>query len=186
MKPASASHEQFERLAMPLLDALYNFARWLTHDQSEAEDLVQETFAKALRGFDSFAPGTDFRAWMFRILRNTFLTSRPGLQAKLTVPLDAEDEVPLAVTWENPETLALASATREVLQAAIEGLPVAYREVILLCDVEEMKYQEIADVLSVPIGTVMSRLARGRKLLRQSLAGERTISAARGKSDQRT
>ena len=112
MKPASASHEQFERLAMPLLDALFNFARWLTHDPTEAEDLVQETFAKALRGFESFAPGTDFRAWMFRILRNTFLTSRTGLQTKLTVPLDAEDDAPLAVTWETPETLALASSTR--------------------------------------------------------------------------
>lgn len=169
---------------MPLVDPLYNFARWLTHDQTEAEDLVQETFAKALRGFDSFAPGTDFRAWMFRILRNTFLTSRTGLQAKLTVPFEAEDEAPQAVTWENPETLALASATRETLQAAIEALPVAYREVVLLCDVEEMKYQEIAEVLSVPIGTVMSRLARGRKLLRQTLAGERAVGGVRGKLDQ--
>ena len=185
MGPTSASHEEFERLAMPLLDALFNFARWLSHDQSEAEDLVQETFAKGLRGFDSFAPGTDFRAWMFRILRNTFLTSRTGLQAKLTVPLDAEDEAPVAVTWENPETLALASATRDALQAALDELPVVYREVILLCDVEEMKYQEIAEVLSVPIGTVMSRLSRGRKLLRQMLARECGLSAARGKSDQR-
>ena len=181
---ASASHEQFERLAIPLLDALFNFARWLTHDQTEAEDLVQETFAKALRGFDSFTPGTDFRAWMFRILRNTFLTSRTGLQAKLTVPLDTEDETPVAVTWETPETIALASASRAALQAALEALPIAYREVILLCDVEEMKYQEIADVLSLPIGTVMSRLSRGRKLLRQTLAGERTVSAPPRKSEQ--
>ena len=76
MKSANASHEEFEGLAMPLLDALYNFARWLSRDQAEAEDLVQETFFKGLRGFDSFTPGSDFRAWMFRILRNTFLTSR--------------------------------------------------------------------------------------------------------------
>jgi RNA polymerase sigma-70 factor (ECF subfamily) len=185
VKPASASHEQFERLAMPLLDALFNFARWLTHDPTEAEDLVQETFAKALRGFDSFAPGTDFRAWMFRILRNTFLTSRTGLQAKLTVPLDAEDDAPLAVTWETPETLALASATSEALQAALDELPITYREVILLCDVEEMKYKDIAEVLSVPIGTVMSRLARGRKLLRQILAGDQTVVVARKKLGQR-
>ena len=158
---------------MPLLDPLYNFARWLTFDAAEAEDLVQETFAKALRGFDSFTPGTDFRAWMFRILRNTFLTSRTGLQAKLTVPLDPEDEVSAIVTWETPETLALAAATREALQDALEGLPPVYREVVLLCDVEEMKYAEIAEVLQVPIGTVMSRLARARKLLRQALAEER-------------
>lgn len=169
---------------MPLLDALFNFARWLTRDQTEAEDLVQETFAKALRGFDSFTLGTDFRAWMFRILRNTFLTSRTGLQAKLTVPLDAEDEAPVAVTWETPETLAFASASREALQSALEELPITYREVILLCDVEEMKYKDIAEVLSVPIGTVMSRLARGRKLLRQMLAGDRVVAIASKKLGQ--
>ena len=178
MKPASTGAEQFERLAMPLLDALFNFARWLTHDQTEAEDLVQETFAKALRGFDSFTLGTDFRAWMFRILRNTFLTSRTGLQAKMTVPLDAEDEAPVAVTWETPETLALASVSRQALQTALEELPIAYREVILLCDIEEMKYKDIAEMLSVPIGTVMSRLARGRKLLRQMLAGDQRVGMA--------
>jgi RNA polymerase sigma-70 factor (ECF subfamily) len=185
VKPANDSHEQFERLAMPLLDALFNFARWLAHDQTEAEDLVQETFAKALHGFDSFTLGTDFRAWMFRILRNTFLTSRTGLKAKLTVPLDAEDEAPAAITWETPETLALASATREALQAALDELPIPYREVILLCDVEEMKYKDIAEVLSVPIGTVMSRLARGRKMLRQILAGDHAVVAAAKKLDQR-
>ena len=108
MEPQTTSHQEFERLAMPLFDGLYNFARWLSHDQSEAEDLVQECFVKALRGFTSFKPGTDFRAWMFRILRNTFLTSRTGLQAKLTVPLDPEDEESMAVTRETPETLALA------------------------------------------------------------------------------
>jgi RNA polymerase sigma-70 factor (ECF subfamily) len=171
---------------MPLLDALFNFARWLTHDPTEAEDLVQETFAKALRGFDSFTAGTDFRAWMFRILRNTFLTSRTGLQAKLTVPLEAEDEAPVAITWETPESLALASASREALQAALEELPIAYREVILLCDVEEMKYKDIAEVLSIPIGTVMSRLARARKLLRQMLAGDHAIVSAIKRIGERT
>jgi len=178
---ASDRQQEFERLAMPLLDPLYNFARWLTHDQTEAEDVVQETFAKALRGFDSFAPGTDFRAWMFRILRNTFLTSRTGLQARLTVPIDLEDEASSGITWDTPETLAIASATRDALQTALAELPIAYREVVLLCDVEEMKYQEIAEVLSLPIGTVMSRLARGRKLLRQILAAEHALFAARGK-----
>ena len=163
---------------MPLLDALFNFARWLTHDQTEAEDLVQETFAKALRGFDSFTLGTDFRAWMFRILRNTFLTSRTGLQAKMTVPLDTEDEAPVAVTWETPETLALASVSRQALQTALDELPIAYREVVLLCDVEEMKYKDIADMLSIPIGTVMSRLARGRRLLRHMLAGDQRVGVA--------
>jgi RNA polymerase sigma-70 factor (ECF subfamily) len=176
----SGTNGEFERLATPLFDSLYNFARWLAQDETEAEDLVQETFTKALRGFSSFTRGTDFRAWIFRILRNTFLTSRTGLSAKLTQSLDDEDQqsAAVAVTWETPESIALASATREALQAALEALPVAYREVILLCDVEEMKYKDIAEVLAVPIGTVMSRIARGRKLLRQSLAGERTSSAA--------
>jgi RNA polymerase sigma-70 factor (ECF subfamily) len=181
LKPESGNHEEFERLAMPLLDSLYNFARWLAQDQAEAEDLVQETFAKALRGFSTFEPGTDFRAWMFRILRNTFLTSRTGLRATLMVPLEPEHEETVAVTWETPESLALASAARESLQAALDRLPPAFREVILLCDVEEMKYQQIAQVLGVPIGTVMSRLARGRKLLRQMLAGERATSTPGGK-----
>lgn len=175
---------EFERLAMPLFDSLYNFARWLTYDEAEAEDLVQETFTKALRGFASFTTGTDFRAWIFRILRNTFLTSRTGLRAKLTESLgDEEEAAVVAVTWETPESLALASASREALLAALERLPPGYREVILLCDVEEMKYKEIAEVLSIPIGTVMSRVARGRKLLRQMLAAEHgTSSTSSGKA----
>ena len=181
MTSASDREQEFERLALPLLDPLFNFARWLTHDTAEAQDLVQETFAKALRGFGSFVPGTDFRAWMFRILRNTFLTSRTGLQAKLTVPLDPDDDLLATVTWETPESLALVSATRDALQAALEALPVHYREVVLLCDVEEMKYAETAEVLGVPIGTVMSRLARGRKALRQILADDK--AATGGKLD---
>ena len=182
MKAQSVSHEEFERLAMPLFDSLYNFARWLAQDAAEAEDLVQETFRKALQGFSSFVPDTDFRAWMFRILRNTFLTSRTGLRAKLTVELDPEDEETLPVTWETPESFALASATREALQTALGNLPAVYREVVLLCDVEEMKYQEIAQVLSVPLGTVMSRIARGRRLLRQMLAAERTAQSGSGRT----
>ena len=171
---------------MPLFDSLYNFARWLARDETEAEDLVQEAFSKALRGFPSFTPGTDFRAWIFRILRNTFLTSRTGLTSRMTDRLeDDEQAISVAVTWETPESLALASATREALQSALERLPVAYREVVLLCDVEEMKYREIAEVLAIPIGTVMSRVARARKLLRQLLVdhGVRPAASA-GKQGQ--
>ena len=187
MKAENGTSDDFERLAMPLFDSLYNFARWLTYDETEAEDLVQEAFTKALRGFSSFAPGTDFRAWIFRILRNTFLTSRTGLHAKLTLSLEEEEAEgdTIAVSWETPESLALASATRDALQAALERLPLGYREVILLCDVEEMKYKDIAEVLSIPIGTVMSRIARGRKLLRQLLSGQRKeASASGGKLDE--
>ncbi len=167
---ARPQSESFEELAMPLFDQLYNFAHWLTQNRDEAEDLVQETYLKALKGFSSFQPGTNFRAWMYRILRNTFLTSRTGLQATSTVPLDAEADGPeLAVENENPETILMRLTDSNLLQSAIEGLPVQYREILLLCEVEEMSYQEIAETLAIPIGTVMSRLSRARKRLRDGL-----------------
>ena len=160
---------EFEQMAMPLFAPLYNLAHWLTQDRGEAEDLVQETYAKALKGFNSFQPGTNFRAWMYRILRNTFLTSRTGL--KPAVSLDDEDQTQLAdpATSETPESILLARADRDAIHRALQQLPVAYREVILLCDVEEMSYREIAEALMIPIGTVMSRLARARKAMRQLL-----------------
>ncbi len=155
---------------MPLFDSLYNFACWLTRDREDAEDLVQETYVKALKGFRSFQPGTNFRAWTFRILRNTFLTSRAGLEATMTVPLDVEDQEPaLPATTETPESILLERSTQQLVQDAIEKLPVIFREALLLCEVEEMSYQEIAETLSIPIGTVMSRLARARRALRESL-----------------
>lgn len=154
---------------MPLFDRLYNFAHWMTQNRDEAEDLVQETYAKALKGFSSFAPGTNFRAWMFRILRNTFLNSRTGLKA-VTVPLDSsDDDAALPVEDETPETILIDRARQRVLQEAIEELPVAHREVLLLCEVEEMSYEEIAATLSIPVGTVMSRLSRARRNLRQAV-----------------
>ena len=158
----------FAELAMPLFDQLYNFAHWLTQDRSEADDLVQETYAKALRGFSSFQPGTNFRAWIYRILRNTFLTSRTGLKAAvMTVELDeATDE--LAVT-DTPESIFIDQSQQQILQEAIGALPLHYREVVILCDVEEMSYKEIAETLAIPVGTVMSRLARARRELRQEL-----------------
>jgi len=159
----------FEQLAMPLFDRLYNFAHWLTQNRDEAEDLVQETYVKALKGFSSFEPGTNFKAWMFRILRNTFLNSRTGLKAA-TVPLDpAEEDSALPAENQTPETILIDRTSREIMQAAIEELPVAYREVLLLCEVEEMSYQEIASTMAIPIGTVMSRLSRARRLLRQTV-----------------
>jgi len=165
---------EFEQLAMPLFASLYNLAQWLTQDRTEAQDLVQETYTKALKGFGSFQAGTNFRAWMYRILRNTFLTSRTGLKTARTVSLDDEDESqPVSQsTNETPESLLLARADRETIQTALQELPVPYREIILLCDVEEMSYREIAEALTIPMGTVMSRLARARKAIRQLLAGK--------------
>jgi RNA polymerase sigma-70 factor (ECF subfamily) len=159
----------FEELAMPLFDQLYNFANWLAQDRTEAEDLVQETYAKALKGFSSFQTGTNFRAWMYRILRNTFLTSRTGLKASAMVALDSDDAPELPAGPDTPETILLEHSQHQLLQTAIEALPVHFREVLLLCEVEEMSYQEIAETLSIPMGTVMSRLSRARKALRDSL-----------------
>jgi RNA polymerase sigma-70 factor (ECF subfamily) len=174
MKTANDSAELFEGLAVPLLTPLYNFARWLTHDHHEAEDLVQETYARALKGFSSFQPDTNFRAWMYRILRNSFLTSRSGLKMAPHLSVEEEGgEMLLPPERETPESILLNAGTQQQIQAALERLPIVYREVVLLCDVEEMKYQEIAELVGVPIGTVMSRIARARKLLRGMLAEQR-------------
>src|SRR5437870_11482766 len=148
---------------MPLLAPLYNFAHWLAGNRDEAEDLVQETYVKALKGFGSFAPGTNFRAWMFRILRNTFLTSRSGLRAV------ALDDAPPIQDKATPETQLIQRVNRESLRRAIERLPIAFREVLILCDVESLSYKEISETLSIPIGTVTSRLIRARQKLRVAL-----------------
>jgi len=165
--------ETFETLAMPMFASLYNFAHWLTQNREEAEDLVQETYLKALKGFAAFQQGSNFRAWMFRILRNTFLTSRSGLSAKITVPLNLEEgSAALPVASDTPESLLLARADQKAVEAALERLPVPFREIILLCDMEEMSCQEIAETLGIPAGTVMSRLSRARKALRELIAAE--------------
>ena len=158
---------------MPLFASLYNFAQWLTQNRDEAEDLVQETYMKALKGFASFQQGTNFRAWIYRILRNTFLTSRSGLRERVTVPFDGEDrEATLPAASPTPESEMLARDDQQSVQSALERLPVPYREVILLSDLEEMSYLEIAETLAIPIGTVMSRLSRARKAMRELLASE--------------
>ena len=171
----------FEDLAMPLMNSAYNLARWLAHNDHDAEDLVQETYLKALRGFASFQPGTNFRAWMYRILRNTFLTSRTGLRVTSTVSLDSDEDGPeLAVENETPETVLMRRLSSELVQSSIDNLPVHYREILLLCDVEEMTYREIAEILSIPIGTVMSRLSRARKLVSESLKKTPVAAPSKG------
>jgi RNA polymerase sigma factor (sigma-70 family) len=162
----------FEELAIPLLDSLYNFARWITHNPNDAEDLVQGTYLKALRGFASFQRGTNFRAWMFQILRNTFLSSCSKLDRRMTVAMNSEEDGPeLAIDTETPETILMNRLNSQLVQRAIDDLPERYREALLLCEVEEMSYREIAKILSIPIGTVMSRRARARKAVRGSILG---------------
>jgi RNA polymerase sigma-70 factor (ECF subfamily) len=153
-----------------MLGALYNHARWHARDDSEAEDLVQETLTKALRAFDSFEPGTNFKAWIFRILRNTFLTSRTAISNSRTVFIeDHPDVLETADSGLTPEAEVLKLNDLSALRRALDQLAPQLREVVLLCDLEELKYREIAAVLDVPIGTVMSRLARARQMLRQIL-----------------
>ena len=169
----------FEELVLPLLPSLYNVAFWLSRSSENAEDLVQETLLKALRGFSMFEPGTNFKAWIFRILRNTYLTSRSGLAVRRTVALEDElkedaESGPAqypegAIDRQTPEVNLIQMGNRAALQAAMENLPAPLLEVLLLCDVEEMKYKEIAVVLEIPIGTVMSRVARARASIRRSL-----------------
>jgi RNA polymerase sigma-70 factor (ECF subfamily) len=175
-------NKDFEQLAVPLLDGLYNFACWLSGDADEARDLVQETFVKSLKGFSSFRQGTNFRAWMFRILRNTFLTSRTGLERRNTQQEDEDGFEDAVITKETPEVALMRRADTELVQAAIAQLAPAFQEVILLADVEEMKYQEIAETLDIPMGTVMSRLARARKQVRAHIVavlGENRIVGAK-------
>ena len=164
----------FEALALPLFEPLYNYARWLTRDVDEAEDLVQETYLKAFRGFGSFTAGTNFRAWMYRILRNTFLTSRSGLRAVPPLSIDDDPVQYEGITeTSTPETIFFSRANAEALRLAIEALPLPFREVILLSDIENMSYKEIAETLSIPVGTVTSRLMRARAKVREALRGSR-------------
>jgi len=160
----------FEEQAMPLFASLYNYARWLTGEAHEAEDLVQETYLKALRGFASFREGTNFRAWMFRILRNTFLTSRTGLRATAMQPIEDDDQF---VAEGDPETIFLHHANAEELRRAILELPLEFREVLLLADMENMSYREIGEALSIPVGTVTSRLTRARAKVRRRIQERR-------------
>jgi RNA polymerase sigma-70 factor (ECF subfamily) len=160
----------FEQLALPLFASLYNHAHWLTRNQAEAEDLVQETFTKALRAFDSFQHDTNFKAWIFRILRNTFLTTRAGIAASRTVFLeDHPDTLDTTASGPTPEDTLIRLDNEAALHTALEQLQPMLREVLLLCDVEEIKYKDIALILDVPIGTVMSRISRARRTLRQLL-----------------
>jgi RNA polymerase sigma-70 factor, ECF subfamily len=174
----------FEDLAIPLLPRLYNFAHWLAGSAQDAEDLVQETLLKALRGFASFEPGTDFKAWIFRILRNTWLTSRTGLAALRTTALedelternDAERYPEAIIDRDTPELNLLRLADRAAIETAMRKLPPPLLEIVLLSDVEELKYKEIAVALEIPLGTVMSRIARARAFLRRELEGGATLT----------
>ncbi len=164
--PSPAISASFEQLALPLLPSATATLSRSSRNHGEAEDLVQETISKALRAFDSFQPGTNFKAWIFRILRNTFLTSRTGIAASRTVFLeDHPDLVDITDAGLTPEDHLIRLNNQAAVNEALDQLQPPLREVLLLCDVEELKYKDIALVLDVPIGTVMSRISRARSAL---------------------
>ena len=166
---------RFELLALPHLDAAYNLARWLAGNAADAEDVLQDAYLRAFRYFDAFRGGPDIRVWLLSIVRNTFLSwIKENRSSRLVfVPDDRGTEAadPAETMWgeapPDPEALMLRSADTGMLNRLIEDLPTEYREVLLLREVEEMSYRDIAAVVGVPIGTVMSRLARSRALLRR-------------------
>ena len=165
--PGDAEQSGFEREALALVDSLYGAAMRLTANPADAEDLVQDTYLKAFRSVDQFQPGTNLKAWLFTILHNTFLNSRRrGGREPVAVETEELERASLGQqVGETPESLLLRDTLDVDLQAALDALPEVFRQAVWLRDVEEFSYAEIGQMLGVPIGTVMSRISRGRKLL---------------------
>lgn len=166
-------NRNFEALALPHLDAAYNLARWLTGNEHSAEDLVQMAYLRAFRFFDGFR-GDDARAWLLTIVRHTYYTAlRDNRHKHDTVPFDDDvhgaggDDVDISVFGggNNPENIVASMDTKRAVNLGLESLPLPFREVVVLRDMDDLSYKQIAEIVGIPIGTVMSRLARGRKLL---------------------
>jgi RNA polymerase sigma-70 factor (ECF subfamily) len=168
---------EFEREAMSHLPTLLAVGSRLTRSTAEAEDLVQDTLLKALRAREHFTPGSNMRAWLLRILTNTFINRyrRGGLERSV---LDGPDADPLADGWigastmeamRDPESRAMRALLEKEIVAALDELPEEFRLAVVLSDVEELSYKEISEIMGCPIGTVMSRLHRGRRLLKRRL-----------------
>jgi RNA polymerase sigma-70 factor (ECF subfamily) len=171
-----ALRERFEREVLPLLPNLYSAALRMTRNPADAEDLVQETYLRAYRGFSGFEEGTNLRAWMYRILTNTFINSyRKKQREPVIVQEDDLDEWYLfdklgeSGVEPSAEAEVIRSMPDEDVQKALEALPEGFRLAVLLADVEGFSYKEIAEILGIPIGTVMSRLHRGRRALEKAL-----------------
>jgi RNA polymerase sigma-70 factor (ECF subfamily) len=165
---------RFEAEALPYLNQLYGAALRLTRNPADAEDLLQQTFMRAFAAYDSFESGTNLKAWLYKILTNAFISSyRKKQREPQTVSADGIEEFSLfdrlVESHVTPEAELLERIPDEEVKAALEGLPEQFRTAVLLADVEGFSYQEIADIMDVPIGTVMSRLHRGRKALQRAL-----------------
>ncbi len=167
----------FESATMPYVDALYNTARRMTRNAQDAEDLVQEAYLKAYKYYDKFEEGTNLKAWLFKIMKNTFINN---YRKKQNRPLesdfaDIEGDFESQVSTEaegrlkTPEEELLENVLDEDVQRALDTLPSDYRMAVILADLEDFSYKEIAEILEVPVGTVMSRLYRGRKLLEEAM-----------------
>ena len=160
--------ENFEEATLPHLRAAYNLARWLTRNAADADDVVQEAYLRAFKHFGSFRGG-DGRPWLLAIVRNTCYTwMQHNRSPELTIPLD--DELYEIESKDlNPEALLLQSADTQIVRQALEELPVEFREALVLRELEGLSYRQIAEVVDIPLGTVMSRLARARKRLQENL-----------------
>ena len=161
-----ADWTSFESEALPHSADLYRMAKWLLRNRDEAEDLVQETLVAALRSFHRFEKGTNCRAWLIKIMYYT-LSKRRRAEGRLRTFSDTEEQIAETVAFEPPTP---QNITEEEVLKALNRLPQQFQEVVILSDVEDMTYKEIAEALSIPTGTVMSRLHRGRRLLRAELA----------------
>ena len=180
MPPSSDKLSRFNLIVMPHLDAAYNYARWLTRNGPDAEDVAQEAMMRALQFFDSFNR-EQVRPWLLTIVRNTFYTwLKKNRPLELAEPFKDDSAAPAQAA--DPREEAILNADRRALAAAIERLPREYREPVILREMEEMSYQEIAEILEIPIGTVMSRLARARKRLVEVMTGEERKDAYQRKS----
>lgn len=164
-------HARFAALALPHLDAAYNLARWLTRDPTDASDVVQEAMMRALRFFDGFH-GDSAKSWLLAIVRNTAYSwlkaNRPAEIAAPAADDDTQGLDSLPSPGDDPETALIRAGDRRQLDRLIEALPAEFRECLILREIEDLPYKEIAAITGVPIGTVMSRLARARRLLQRA------------------